>query len=139
MSEPIEFRLAGPEDERAVRALLASASLPVEDVAAGRQEYVLAHTGGALAGCVGLEACGESGVLRSFAVVPDRRRQGLGAALFERVVALALRRGVKTAFVLTTTAERFCLAHGFERVDRAQVPAPVAATQQFRTLCPPAR
>jgi amino-acid N-acetyltransferase len=43
---------------------------------------------------------------------------------------------VKTAYVLTTSAERFCLAHGFERVDRAAVPAAIAATAQFRALCP---
>jgi amino-acid N-acetyltransferase len=136
VSERCEFRLSTPEDEPALRALLASASLPVEDVSAERQEFVLAHSAGTLVGCVGLEACGELGLLRSFAVVPAWRRQGLGAALFERIVARGLLRGVKTAYVLTTSAARFCEAHGFERIDRAEVPAPIAATEQFRALCP---
>jgi amino-acid N-acetyltransferase len=136
VSEGHEFRVSTADDEPALRALLASASLPVDDVSADRQEFVLAHSGGRLVGCVGLEACGEVGLLRSFAVVPALRRQGLGAALFERIVARALLRGVKTAYVLTTSAERFCLAHGFERIARAEVPAPIAATEQFRALCP---
>jgi amino-acid N-acetyltransferase len=38
--------------------------------------------------------------------------------------------------VLTTTAERFCAARGFERIDRGDVPGPIAATAEFRTLCP---
>lgn len=131
-----EFRLATPDDEPAVRALLAAASLPVDDVSASRVDLVLAFAGGALVGCVGLEVCGDAGLLRSFAVEPARRNQGLGTLLFERIVARALARGVRTGYVLTTTAERFCLAHGFERVDRAAVPAAVAATGQFRSLCP---
>jgi amino-acid N-acetyltransferase len=136
VSDRYEFRLSAPDDEPAVRALLASASLPVDDVSTSRQDFVLAHSGGALVGCVGLETCGDVGLLRSFAVEPARRRQGLGAVLFERIVACALLRGVKTAYVLTTSAERFCLAHGFVRVERAAVPAAIAATAQFRALCP---
>lgn len=136
MSESYGFRPATLDDAPAVRALLAGASLPVDDVSVGRQQYLLAHSGGALVGCVGLEAYGDVGLLRSFAVEPTRRRQGLGAILFERMVAHALLGGVKTAYALTTSAERFCLAHGFERVERAEVPAPIAATAQFRALCP---
>jgi amino-acid N-acetyltransferase len=136
MADTFEFRLADRDDEPALRSLLAASSLPVDDVATDAQEYVLAFSGSALVGSVGLERCGEYALLRSFAVVPSLRRQGLGTLLFERVVARALLRGLKTAYVLTTTAERYCLAHGFDRIERDQVPAAVASTQQFRSLCP---
>ncbi len=137
MSEAIEFGPAGPGDEAALRALLSAASLPVDDLSVGgEQEYVLARAGGALVGCVGLEVHGEAGLLRSLAVAPARRGQGLGAALLERIAARALLRGVKTGYGLTTTAEHYCLAHGFERVERAEVPTAIAATAQFRSLCP---
>jgi amino-acid N-acetyltransferase len=119
-----------------VLALLAAASLPVEDVSLARQEFLVARAGGRLVGCVALERHGDAALLRSFAVVPERRGGGLGTLLFERVVERARERGVAAAYVLTTTAERFCLAHGFERIDRAAVPAAIAATGQFRTLCP---
>jgi amino-acid N-acetyltransferase len=136
MTDALEFRLATREDEAEVRALLASASLPVDDLSTDAQELLLAHAGTTLVGSVGLEAFGDAGLLRSFAVVPGRRRQGLGAALFDRIVARALGRGVRTGYVLTTSAERFCLAHGFERIDRGAVPPAIAATRQFRSLCP---
>lgn len=136
MSETCELRIAAAGDEPAMRALLASASLSADDLSAERQDYVLAYSGGALVGSVGLEAYGDVGLLRSFAVEPSRQGRGLGTVLFDRMVARALARGVRTAYALTTTAERFCLAHGFERVDRDEVPAAIAATEQFRALCP---
>jgi N-acetylglutamate synthase-like GNAT family acetyltransferase/mannose-6-phosphate isomerase-like protein (cupin superfamily) len=136
MTDAFEFRLAAREDEPALRSLLAAASLPVDDLSMDTQEYVLAFSGGALVGSVGLEQRVDSALLRSFAVVPSLRRRGLGTELFQRIVARALLRGVKTAYVLTTTAERYCLAHGFERIERAQVPAAIASTQQFRSICP---
>lgn len=138
MTAAFEFRLATAEDEPALRSLLAAASLPIDDLSTGVQEFVLAFSRGSLAGCVGLEARGDAGLLRSFAVVPALRAQGLGAMLLDRVVARALLRGVRTVYALTTTAERYCLAHGFQRIDRAEVPASIAATQQFRSLCPAA-
>jgi amino-acid N-acetyltransferase len=136
VTDALTFRLASREDEPAIRSLLAAAALPVDDVSAEAQEYVLAFSDGALAGCVGVEISGDAGLLRSFAVVPALRGRGLGATLFERIVARALLRGVKTAYVLTTTAERFCRTHGFERIERAAVPAAIASTAQFRSLCP---
>ena len=136
MTDAFTFRLANRGDEAALRSLLAAASLPVEDLSTDGQEYVLAESGTALVGCVGLEPHAGVGLLRSFAVLPALRRQGLGTVLFERIVARAVLRGVKTAYVLTTTAERYCLTHGFERIDRAEVPAAIASTQQFRSLCP---
>ena len=136
VNEAFKFRLASKPDEQGFRSLLVSASLPVDDVSTDAHEYLLAHSGARLVGCVGLEVHGDAGLFRSFAVVPELRGQGLGAALFDRMVARSLVRGVKTGYVLTTTAERFCVAHGFERISRADVPSGIAATQQFRALCP---
>lgn len=136
MKNAFTFRLANRGDDAALRSLLAAAALPVDDVSAEAQEYVLATSDGVLLGCVGFEAHGDVGLLRSFAVAPKLRGQGLGTMLFERIVARALLRGVKNAYVLTTTADRYCLKHGFERIERAQVPAAIASTGQFRVLCP---
>lgn len=136
MIDPFTFRLAAAADEPALTALLAAEHLPVEDVSVARHEYVLAFLDGALAGSVGLEPHGADALLRSLAVVPALRRRGLAAALLERILERCRARGVRTAWVLTTTAERFCLAHGFERVERAAVPAAIAGTAQFRSLCP---
>lgn len=136
MKETLTFRLASGKDEPSIRSLLAASALPGDDVSTEAQDYVLALSEGALVGCVGVEVCGDAGLLRSFAVVPALRRQGAGTVLFERIVARALLRGMKTAYVLTTTAQRFCVTHGFERIERSAVPSAVASTGQFRSLCP---
>lgn len=132
----VEFRRAEPGDEAAIRRFVASAGLPSSDISLARQEFVLALAGEELTGCVGLEAYGDAALLRSLAVVDGRRNQGLGTALSRRILARAAMHGISTAYALTTTAERFCLREGFERVDRSMVPAELAGSAQFRGLCP---
>ena len=68
MNDAYEFRMASRGDEPALRDLLAAASLPVDDLSIDAQEYLLARSGAELVGCVGLEACGDAGLFRSFAV-----------------------------------------------------------------------
>lgn len=134
--DAIELRTATPADDAAVRELLRSAGLPADDVAAGAQEYVLAHDGRRLVGTVGLEVVGADGLVRSLAVVPDWRGRGVAHALHERALAIARRRGVRALYLLTTTAERYAARKGFERIDRAEVPPGILGLPQFRALCP---
>jgi len=136
MSMPAEFRFASPSDETAVRQLLAASGLPWADLSADRQVIILASSGQQIVGCVALEPYGDAALLRSLVVAAGRRGRGLGTALYDRVVAQAALRGVKTAYLLTTTAERFCSRKGFEKIERAAVPAAVAASAEFRELCP---
>ncbi len=136
MRQGIEFRFASPADDGPLRELLAGAGLPSVDVSADRQEYILAHSGHELVGCVGLEVYGDAALLRSLAVAKGLRGQGLGTALYQRMLAHASLRGVKTAYLLTTSAERFCAERGCDRIDRTAVPAAIAASAEFKSLCP---
>ncbi len=132
----IELRFGGAGDAGAVRALLASAGLPVEDLEGAGKELVVAVFEGRLVGCVGVEVAGASCLLRSLVVAADLRGKGIAAALHERAIALASLRGAQTAYLLTTTAERYAARKGFEQVDRATVPPAIAALPQFRGICP---
>ena len=132
----VSFRLSEPDDDVPLRALLTAAELPSQDVRYGRQEFILAHRGGALVGSAGLERHGDVALLRSLAVVGELRGRGLGAQLYERIIGLAKQRGIQTTYLLTTTAERFFAARGFEKVGRAGVPEALSATPEFRSLCP---
>jgi N-acetylglutamate synthase-like GNAT family acetyltransferase len=134
--EEVRYRGATPADEAAVRALLDAAGLPTRDLAAGRQEMILAVHGEELAGCVGLEARGPAGLLRSLAVAPAFRGRGIARELCRRVLSLARERGLPELYLLTTTIEPLCRKLGFERVDRAAVPPEVAGSEEFRALCP---
>jgi amino-acid N-acetyltransferase len=130
------FHHATAADLGAVRDLLASAGLPTSDVAEDRQEFLLARDGQRLVGTVGIEAHGPDGLLRSLAVVAVLRGKGLGHGLSGRAVALAAARGVRTLYLLTTTAEPFFAARGFDRIARESVPAALRGTAEFASLCP---
>ena len=134
--DAISFRPATVDDGVALRTLLDEAGLPSGDVAPDRQTFVVAVTGGALQGCVGLEPLGADALLRSLAVRDGRRHAGLGGALFERALHLATARRIETLFLLTTSAEAFFARRGFRTIARADAPEAVRASRQFSDLCP---
>jgi len=101
----IPIRASTPDDDVKVRAFLRAANLPAEDVETGKQEYLLAEEAGRLVGTIGLERIGQDALSRSLAVAPDHRGQSLAARLDDAAVELARTRGVKTLYLLTTTAE----------------------------------
>jgi amino-acid N-acetyltransferase len=134
--EEIVFRRATPGDESALKALLAEAGLPSQDVGHAEQEFIVALDDGVLIGSVGLERYGGAALLRSLAVKGGLRGRRLGSELYDRIVEHARRGGVTVTYLLTTTAEQFFRARGFERIDRAAVPDALRATAEFKSLCP---
>ena len=46
------------------------------------------------------------------------------------------KQGIKTLYLLTTTAAQFFAKRGYEAVPRSEAPAAIAATAQFSDLCP---
>lgn len=139
-------RPATAADLPAVERLLAAAGLPtagVADVFARHPpDFVVADAPGApgapgeLVAVAGLEVCGDDGLLRSVAVDPAWRAHGLGRDLVRRLVCEAEARGLRALYLLTMTAEHYFPRLGFAPVDRAAVPAEVAATLEFRSACP---
>ena len=75
-------------------------------------------------------------MLRSLVVAEAWRGRGLGDALVRRLEAAAQAWGVRRWWLLTTTAEAFFLKRGFRLTPRAEAPAAIAATAEFRGLCP---
>jgi amino-acid N-acetyltransferase len=86
-------------------------------------------------GCVGLEIYGDSALLRSMAITPEHQGKGLGTALTEAIIEDARKRGIKTLFLLTETAEDFFRRFGFQKVEREVVPENVKTSIEFTKLC----
>jgi amino-acid N-acetyltransferase len=59
----------------------------------------------------------------------------LGRRLYKALEELARRKGVKRAYLLTTTIEPLAESWGFRRLDRAQVPPAIQETSEFRGGC----
>jgi amino-acid N-acetyltransferase len=133
---PIAISVAAPDDAAAIAALLRDAGLPHEDFAGHLAHFLVARRAGAVVGAVGFERHGRSALLRSLVVVTALRGNGLGDQLVRRLAAVARRKGVGRFYLLTTTAEAFFAGRGFQRVARQAVPAAIAATREFNSLCP---
>lgn len=127
---------ARPEDLAAVKRLLAECGLPAEDVHLHIGNFVLARSGEELVGTIGLEVYKGVGLLRSLAVAPAQRNRGLARELCEAISQRAAQQGVRTLYLLTTSAAGYFRRLGYRTLDRKLVPPEIRETEQFRTLCP---
>jgi amino-acid N-acetyltransferase len=118
-------------------ALLTAASLPSSDLTDELMEHFFfcgaAHAPAAL---VGIELRGTSALLRSLVVRPDLRSTGLGKALVEQAEAHARAHGVRSLYLLTTTAAGFFERRGYVAASRESAPAEIRATREFSDICP---
>lgn len=87
-------------------------------------------------GIVGLDLSPPHALLRSLAVDEHARTHGVGAQLLAHAEQYAWSRGVRSLYLLTTTAEPFFAARGYVRVDREQAPAFIRSSTEFSALCP---
>lgn len=127
---------ARPEDAAAIAALLRAAGLPHEDFGAHLAHFLVMREAGMVVAAIGCERHGPEALLRSLVVAPDRQGLGVGDRLVRELSRQAKAWGVRRFFLLTTTTEKFFATRGFARVERAAVPPAVAATEEFRSLCP---
>jgi N-acetylglutamate synthase-like GNAT family acetyltransferase/SAM-dependent methyltransferase len=125
---------AGRHDISAIEALLAESELPAE-VEAHLADFLVATHGGRVVGCVGMEVRGPDALFRSLVVAQAYRGIGLGQRLYTALEELAKGKGVKRAYLLTTTIEPLAESWGFRRLDRDQVPQAIQETSEFRGGC----
>jgi N-acetylglutamate synthase-like GNAT family acetyltransferase/protein-tyrosine-phosphatase len=119
-----------------IKRLLVASLLPSRDVGGPSQRFIVACENGRILGCAGIEAHGQDGLLRSMAVHWTRRSAGLGTKLHERAVFEAILAGVRTLYVVTTTAEDFFARHGYRRIRAQEVPPRLLASEEFATFVP---
>jgi N-acetylglutamate synthase-like GNAT family acetyltransferase/protein-tyrosine-phosphatase len=123
-------------DHDAIQRLLVSSLLPSRDVGGAHQRFIVASENGRLLGCAGLQVAGQDGLVRSMAVHWTRRNAGLGSRLHERLLFEAMLAGVRTLYVVTTTAEDFFAGHGFKKVPATAVPPRLQASEEFTAFVP---
>jgi amino-acid N-acetyltransferase len=123
-----------PAYEQLVREL-DEANLPTSDLQEGEAVYfrVSSAAGQAFGGLVLL---GKEALVRSVVTTAESRNAGLGAQVVDALAAEARKANVSELWLLTTGADAFFARLGFERVDRSTAPPTVAASGQFRGVCP---
>ena len=117
--------------------LLQRAGLPSEDLTDEQLEaFFLAGDPTTPLGIVGLELSPPHGLLRSLAVDAPARAVGVGSRLLAHAEAHARSRGVRSLYLLTTTAEAFFAARGYAPADRSEAPPIIRSSTEFTALCP---
>ncbi len=134
--EGIKYASAIPGDETEIRVLLSSCQLPSDDITSHLADFVVAKLAGKLVGVLGLEVCGEFGLLRSLAVAPEFRRRGIARDLHTHILARARLHNLKGLYLLTLTAAGYAAQLGFFEIKRENVPKSVQAATSFHSLCP---
>ena len=127
---------ARPQDFDTIAQLLRDNKLPLDGLREHLATTLVARDGDAIVGSAALEVYGDGALLRSVAVVPGRQHAGLGRTLVDAAIDLARTREIAALYLLTTTAERYFPKFGFERIERADVPAGVQQSVEFTSACP---
>jgi amino-acid N-acetyltransferase len=137
MTASIQISPATAGDADAIAELLGESGLPHKDFASHLAHFVVARDERQrVIGAIGAEVYGTEAMLRSFVVHPAHRNAGVGQQLFDALERLAGDWGVLRWWLLTTTAEKYFAARGFKPTSRISVPPAIAATGEFRGLCP---
>ena len=137
MTADITISPAQPADFRALRVLLKEAGLPVADLTKDHfKNFFVASTTSGIAGLIGLESFGETGLLRSLVVDKSCRGFGLGHSLVGELERIATDRGIAEIWLLTIDADQFFTQLGYSVSDRAFVPEAIAKTPELASLGP---
>ncbi len=135
-SDFISYRTASVEELPAIIQLLDDCKLPHADIVPGKQHFVVAEIDRKIIGCAGYEGYTENGLFRSLAVKPLYRDMMIAHTMIDKIFVLAQEQGIKEFFLLTTTADKFFGKLGWEIINRNDVPANIASTAEFASICP---
>jgi amino-acid N-acetyltransferase len=99
MIKDLRIRAALPPDAPAVGAVLERCSLPTDDVLRMLEHFHVAVHESQVVGCGAGERFGETVVIRSVAVLPEYRDQGIATHVVRAVLMRARANGAKRATV----------------------------------------
>lgn len=122
-------------DLPAIEQLLQRSNLPIDGLQKILDSTLVARQNGSLVGVIGLERYGDAGLIRSFAVAPGWRGQGIGRNLGATLLQQAKSDGVKKVYLLTNTIQDLAAQNGFREIPRAEVPEAVRESVEFGLNC----
>lgn len=126
---------ANPYREQII-SLLRECKLPYEDIPAEVSSFLVIVEDGKVAACAGIEPYGKYGLLRSVAVAPAFRNQGLAAVLLTAAERMAAEKGIEELYLLTETALGYFAGKGYIKTERHAVPVEVQRSGEFSHICP---
>jgi amino-acid N-acetyltransferase len=114
--------------------LLKKNNLPTEDINPGTQLFVVEEGDNVIA-TVAVEYDYNDALLRSLSVSEEKRSSGIGAELVDFIEDYVRKQGVRTIYILTTTAAGFFSRRGYTLIDRSNVPPFIKDTKEYSVIC----
>jgi N-acetylglutamate synthase-like GNAT family acetyltransferase len=136
LKDSLILRPATKRDWRPVAILLEENELPLEGARQHLADILVATADDIIVGCAGVEVYGAVALLRSVAIAPLMKNQGIGKRLVMRLIQGAKQRKVATLYLLTLSAEDYFAKHGFAREPIAQAPTALKVSAEFQGACP---
>lgn len=136
MDQEIRITVATPSDVEPIKEMLAASGLPTAGVDDHWKTFLVAWDGRKRVACGGAETYQFVALIRSIAVVPEYRSQGLGRKLVRHLLDRLAAHGLREFYLLTTTAEEYFKKRGFKTIERDEVHPQVLASQEFQDACP---
>ena len=130
------IRSARNADLVAILELARSCGLLESGIAEAVERFSVVTVSGGVVGVCGLETYDHIGLLRTLGVDPQHRRLGFGRKLVEATLVRGRLEGIRTIYLLTTTAREFFARLGFEETLRGSAPAAIQSTWEFESGCP---
>jgi amino-acid N-acetyltransferase len=136
MNHPIQIRSAQDDDRNGIIELLEKVKLPINDLPAQIDQFLIVESGQEITAVVGLEKYEDYGLLRSLAVDPLQRGKHLAVDLVKQLEENARNQGVRGIYLLTETAAAFFEKQGYQKIERNITPAALQQSSQFSYICP---
>jgi len=125
-----------PGDFEKAFNLLAESELDISDLKQPSIRLFQIGENGQISGIGGLEIYGDQALLRSVAVKKEFRGLGIGKMLVRQIEEVAIQSGIRSLYLLTTTASGFFRSLGYLQINRDEFAEPLKQTAQFSGLCP---
>ncbi|ALW87622.1 GNAT family N-acetyltransferase [Deinococcus actinosclerus] len=129
----VKLRQAAPADLPTVLDLLTRCGLHTASVELEAGTYWIAELDGVPGGCIGLEHGQGVSLIRSTAVVPEARSQGLGRALVRSALTHASLRGDRTVFLFSSEAGDYWTRFGFGPSSAAEIAGALPDVPQVKS------
>lgn len=134
--DEMTFKELVPDDFATVFDLLNEAELDYSDLGQPGIRLFQMVESGRVTAVGGLEIRAGQALLRSVAVKKEWQGRGLGKKLVAQIEKAAGQSGIRSLYMLTTTASGFFQSLGYRTIHRDDFAEPLKLTAQFAGLCP---
>ncbi|THF68310.1 GNAT family N-acetyltransferase [Deinococcus sp. Arct2-2] len=132
----VKLREALPADFPVILELLTRCGMHTSSLTPEGSTYWIADLNGVPGGCIGLEHGQGVSLIRSTAVLPDSRSQGLGRALVRSALTQASLRGDHTVYLFSQEAGDYWQRFGFVPTSGNELSAALSDAPQVKSgLC----